>query len=121
MSNASDHDQILLEGYGLTHGFAGRLLFSDLDIRIGTGQITILRGDNGTGKTTLLRMLAGLLPPLAGLITVTGTPLSDDRVHAARKMVFIGHRDGLACRAYRPRIYLALGPDTRPCPVTARY
>ena len=96
MSNVSDHDQILLEGYGLTHGFAGRLLFSNIDIRIGTGKVIILRGDNGTGKTTLLRMLAGLLPPLAGRISITGTALSDDRVHAARKMVFIGHRDGLA-------------------------
>ena len=96
MSNASDHDQFLLEGYGLTHGFAGRVLFSDLDIRIGAGQIIVLRGDNGTGKTTLLRMLAGLLPPLAGQISITGTALRDDRVHAAAKMVFIGHRDGLA-------------------------
>ncbi|MGC6484702.1 MAG: heme ABC exporter ATP-binding protein CcmA [Candidatus Puniceispirillales bacterium] len=86
----------LLMASGLTHGFSGRVLFRQIGLRLDAGEITILRGDNGTGKTTLLRMLAGLMTPLAGQITIDGVGLRDDRVRAAGRMVFIGHRDGLA-------------------------
>jgi heme exporter protein A len=86
----------LLHASGLTHGFSGRALFRNIKVNLAAGRITILRGDNGTGKTTLLRVLAGLMKPLAGQISIDGVDLTDDRVRAASKMVFIGHRDGLA-------------------------
>ena len=96
MSSVAKTPENLLHGIGLTQGFVGQVLFHDLTISLDAGQIMILRGDNGSGKTTLLRMLAGLMPPLAGEITIAGKPLHQDRVRAASKMIFIGHRDGLA-------------------------
>lgn len=47
---------------------AGRAVLSGLSFDVAAGQALILRGPNGIGKTTLLRTLAGLQPPLAGVI-----------------------------------------------------
>jgi ATPase subunit of ABC transporter with duplicated ATPase domains len=54
---------------GLTVKLAGRVLFRDLDLRVKAGDRVILSGRNGTGKTTLLRVLAGELAPDAGTVT----------------------------------------------------
>lgn len=96
MSSDTHPSDEQLKATGLTHGFSGRVLFRNIALNLGSGQIIILRGDNGSGKTTLLRMLAGLMTPLAGQITIDGIALREDRVRAASRMVFIGHRDGLA-------------------------
>ena len=96
MSRGSRQAENLLTGIGLGWGFAGGMLFQGLDIRLEPGQIIIIGGDNGSGKTTLLRILAGLIPPLEGEIKIAGVPLGDDRVRAAARVVFIGHRNGLA-------------------------
>lgn len=48
------------------------LLFNDLSLHEGAGQIIGLLGKNGAGKTTLLQLLAGLLSPQKGEITVNG-------------------------------------------------
>ena len=46
-----------------------RLLFADLDFDIGKGMVLGIVGANGTGKTTLLKLLAGTLEPQVGAIT----------------------------------------------------
>jgi ATPase subunit of ABC transporter with duplicated ATPase domains len=50
----------------------GRVLFDEVSFRVGDGAKTALVGANGTGKTTLLRMIAGDVAPAAGAVARTG-------------------------------------------------
>ena len=75
---------------------AGRyplLAGADLDVR--TGEIVVLRGANGAGKTSALRVMAGLLPLAAGQASVLGLdPMADARA-LRRRVGLLGHRNGL--------------------------
>lgn len=51
---------------------AGRTVFSQLSFELAGGHALCLRGANGAGKTSLLRLLAGLIEPAAGSIDLTG-------------------------------------------------
>ncbi len=55
---------------GAAKGFNGRLLFSDLCFEIKRGEHVALIGDNGTGKTTILKMIMGRLSPDEGTIKI---------------------------------------------------
>lgn len=61
-----------LEAEGLTKRFAGRVLFAGLDLALAPATLTALVGPSGIGKTTLLRILAGLDLPDAGRVSVRG-------------------------------------------------
>ena len=65
--------------------------FSDLSLEAGDGQLVIVRGPSGGGKTSLLSVLAGLLRPLAGAVTFAGRPLRmrsrADMIHHRRHVV----------------------------------
>src|SRR5881628_1637885 len=50
----------------------GRVLFDDVSFRVGDGAKTALVGANGTGKTTLLRIIAGDTTPSAGAVARDG-------------------------------------------------
>lgn len=59
----------LLDVSGLSLERGGRVLFDDLSFRLEAGQLLLLRGANGAGKSSLLLALAGILRPLAGRIS----------------------------------------------------
>jgi heme exporter protein A len=72
-------DRLLAEALGGVRG--GRILFRGLGFALQSGQAGLLTGPNGVGKSSLLRLLAGLLPPSAGGCTVPETKaLCDDRL-----------------------------------------
>ncbi len=66
----------LVAAQGLAVGHAGRAVLSGIDLVLEPGRILCLLGPNGAGKTTLFRTLLGLLPPIAGTLTLGGAPLS---------------------------------------------
>lgn len=63
-----------------------RILFKGLRLQVHAGQVVWLRGANGRGKTSLLRLLAGLSTPEAGEVRWSGTP---------RQRVYIAHANAL--------------------------
>lgn len=81
-----------LELNGLAASRGGRRLFSDLSLVIKSGSACALTGANGTGKTTLLRAVAGLVTPDAGTVGFIGLDPAEAR---ASGLHLIGHHDGL--------------------------
>ncbi len=63
----------------LTIGYSKRLaLFEDITLRLYCGKITGILGPNGIGKSTLLKTIAGLLPPLKGSVIPQNLPVDQD-------------------------------------------
>ena len=77
---------------GLACERGGRLLFAEFSLVLEPGQGLTLTGANGAGKTSLLRILAGLLPPAAGTIALTG---GDAEAMLPEQSHFIGPREAL--------------------------
>ena len=80
---------------GLRHGFAGRPALRGISAKIVPGIITGLIGPDAAGKTTLLRLIAGLLRPGAGRITVLGHDMATDAAAAHASIGYMPQRFGL--------------------------
>ena len=57
---------------GLSKGFGDKAVFSDFSLEVPDGKITVIMGESGGGKTTLLKIAAGLLDADKGTVTVRG-------------------------------------------------
>jgi heme exporter protein A len=68
-----------------------RLLFTHLNLSMAAGELVQISGANGTGKTTLLRMIAGLLPLYQGDILYRGRSLGEDRWYFSQDSIYLGH------------------------------
>lgn len=71
----------------LTYTIDGRSLVDDVSLTLETGEITLIMGPNGAGKSLLLRMLHGLIEPVRGEATWTGT-LTPKELRLRQAMVF---------------------------------
>jgi heme exporter protein A len=81
-----------LIGEGLGCQRSDRAVFAGLGFEVGAGELVVLRGPNGSGKTSLLRMIAGLIEPAAGRLTLEGGP---PETSLAQQCHFIAHQDAL--------------------------
>lgn len=72
-----------------------RLLFSKLSFRCSAGTLVRIAGPNGTGKTTLLRLLVGLMQPQEGEILWNGKPILKLKEEFWQNLIYIGHLNGV--------------------------
>ena len=71
----------MLQVSGLTRRFGGATAVDDIALGVEAGSITGLIGPNGAGKTTLFNLIAGSLPPSAGLILLDGVDIAREPAH----------------------------------------
>jgi len=72
-----------------------RTLFQDIDLSIQSGELVLLKGENGAGKTSLLRILVGLSVPVSGNVYINGSNVHEDINSALTNTIYIGHKLGL--------------------------
>ena len=73
----------------------GRILFAGLEISLSKGDAALALGRNGAGKSSLLRVLAGLIPPFTGTIKWNGEDVRREPHEFRSAMRYVGHADGL--------------------------
>jgi heme exporter protein A len=81
-----------LSGRGVRCIRGGREVFSGLDFDASAGEALAVTGANGAGKTSLLRLIAGLLAASGGSVDLTG---GDGELTLAEQAHYLGHRDAL--------------------------
>jgi heme exporter protein A len=81
-----------LSGRGIRCVRGGREVFSGLNFEACSGEALAVIGANGSGKTSLLRMIAGLLAPAEGSISLEG---GEPELTLSEQAHYLGHRDAL--------------------------
>lgn len=81
----------MLEAKELECERGGRVLFRSLSFALSEGEALRVAGQNGSGKTSLLRILCGLLSPARGEVRWKGTPIRELREDYSRELVYLGH------------------------------
>jgi ABC-2 type transport system ATP-binding protein len=94
--------EIAIDVDGLTKSFDGRTVVRDLSLKVPKGEIYGFLGPNGSGKTTTLRLLCGLLTPDAGEGTCLYNILIETRRNQAQCRLHDAALQPL-CRPFDPR------------------
>jgi heme exporter protein A len=81
-----------LSGRGVRCVRGGREVFSELDFEASSGEVLAVTGPNGSGKTSLLRLIAGLLSAAGGSIDLAG---GEAELTLPEQAHYLGHRDAL--------------------------
>ena len=80
--------EAFLEIRDLTFGYSRRVILDDVTLKFGRGQVVAIMGGSGMGKTTLLKLIGGLLKPQKGEIIFDGEPIHTadlERLYAIRR------------------------------------
>jgi heme exporter protein A len=85
----------MLEAIDLECQRGDRLLFSGLALRVAPGVCLHVAGENGSGKTSLLRILCGLMAPGAGVVRWHGEDIRRSRESYWEKLAYVGHLNGV--------------------------
>ena len=80
----------MLEAAHLTCQRGERTLFTNLSFTLGAGELLQIAGPNGSGKTSLLKLLCGLSPPAVGEIRWQGAPARGEDFR--RQLFYLGHQ-----------------------------
>ena len=85
----------MLSAHGLSCVRGERRLFARLNLAVCAGQWLHVRGENGAGKTSLLRLLAGLAQPAEGAVHWCGQSIHDADSAYRPNLLFFGHHGAL--------------------------
>jgi heme exporter protein A len=85
-------DKMRLSGRQISCVRGGREVFSGLDFDAAAGQALAVTGPNGSGKTSLLRLIAGLLAPAGGAVELEG---GETELTLPEQSHYLGHRDAM--------------------------
>src|SRR5436305_13382532 len=95
MSSGSAGVEVVVEG--LTKSFDRSVIWSDVTLTLPAGEISVLLGPSGTGKSVFLKSLVGLLKPERGSIFIKDVELvraSEHKLYEVRKLFGVLFQDG---------------------------
>jgi signal transduction histidine kinase/ABC-type branched-subunit amino acid transport system ATPase component len=102
----------MLDVSGLTVGFGSTTALEAVDLTVAAGELVVLSGEPGAGKTALIRAVAGDLAPASGRIAVGGRALSDGPQAAERLGVAVVWQELALCDNLDVAANLLLGRET---------
>ncbi|MEQ1792603.1 MAG: cytochrome c biogenesis heme-transporting ATPase CcmA [Nitrospira sp.] len=85
----------MLEAIDLACVRGARELFAGLNVTVTPGLLLAIVGENGSGKSSLLRTLCGLLPRERGVIQWNGTDIAEMRDEYTQYVTYLGHLNGI--------------------------
>jgi heme exporter protein A len=91
-SSATGNSSLLLQATGLHRSFGERVVLTAVSLALAEGETIAVIGPNGVGKTTLLRILAGLLRPSAGEVLLDGRPVRTADPGSRSAIGLLSHR-----------------------------
>ena len=91
----SSNLQAKLSGINLSQVLGARELFSNLMFELQTGEILLVRGANGCGKTSLLRIICGLALPESGTVFWDKKNIHEQPSEYRTILTYVGHRAGV--------------------------
>jgi heme exporter protein A len=85
----------MLQAVSLRCSRGERRLFTDLNVKVERGSLLAVVGENGSGKTSLLRIFSSLLPPEQGSILWEGQDIRELKELYSGQLMYIGHLNGI--------------------------
>ena len=105
-----------LRARSLTKHFSGVIAVKNVDFSLKSGEIVGYLGPNGSGKTTTLRMVAGLVDPSAGRVEYDGRNIRDDLIAFRHEFGYVPDMTALTSRCRVTRIAGPSCQRTTPVP-----
>ncbi|MCX5661998.1 MAG: ABC transporter ATP-binding protein [Planctomycetota bacterium] len=102
----------MIDIVNLWHHYGVRPTLSDVNLRIETGELVVVMGPNGMGKSTLLSLVAGILPPFKGHIEIDGKRRRrsiEEEKEIRRRVVYLPDTPWLPVQATAREFVLAVG------------
>ena len=85
----------MLCGENLSYEINDTIIIKDLHLAVNPGEVLYIEGDNGAGKTILLRILCGIVQPDYGNVLWNNETITDNMTHYCSNLTYIGHLPGV--------------------------
>ena len=102
-----------LAAENLTFSYGSRKITDLLDIEIEPGRLTFLLGANGCGKSTLVKLLSGLLEPSGGRITLDGVDLKKISMNSRARHIGVMLQQGFPALDFTAEEFVLLGRNSK--------
>ena len=95
MSDPASARELAIDAVALRKTFGTLVAVEHLDLKVARGEVFGILGPNGSGKTTTIRMLCGLMAPTSGSATVVGCDITRDAEALRNRIGYMSQRFGL--------------------------